>query len=277
MNPSFVVLTNASPAGEPTLAYAAALAAAVGATLHLVHVVPMPPVATLQYGQLLVDLDYVPAVRAALTKAATRLPVPTTVEVLEGDWLSACQQVLARHQPALLVAGLTATNGPLDELLSNRALPLPHQTGYPLLLVPERLPAAAQRPPRHLLLAVEDQPFRLTPPVRALAPLLDALACTVTPLTVLPLYHPLAAGEAGLLAAQACGLAAALPGAKLHRVVGVRPATGIWEAADELAADLVVLLDQGHGWVHKLFSGSVIADVLRYSQVPVLLLPVATD
>jgi hypothetical protein len=33
-----------------------------------------------------------------------------------------------------------------------------------------------------------------------------------------------------------------------------------------------VLLDQGHGWAHKVFSGSVIADVSRFSQVPVLLL-----
>ncbi len=277
MKMNFVVLTDAAPAGEPLLGYAAALAAAVGATLHLVHVVSMPPVTTLEYGLPLLDTSYVPAVREGLQRAAARLPVPTTVTVLESDWHEALTQVLARHQPALLLAGLTATDGPLEELLSNRALPLPYQTGYPLLLVPEHLPAAAQRPPRHLLLAVEDQPFQLTPPARALAPLLDALACPVTPVTVLPLRHALAAGEAGLRAAQTCGLAAVLPGAKLRRVVGVRPATGIWEAADALGADLVALLDQGHGWVHKLFSGSVIADVLRYSLVPVLLLPVVAE
>ncbi|OGX81914.1 hypothetical protein BEN49_14675 [Hymenobacter coccineus] len=110
-----------------------------------------------------------------------------------------------------------------------------------------------------------------------MAPVLDALACPITPVTVLPLHHPLAAGEAGLRAAQTCGLATMLLSAKLRRVVGVRPATGIGEAADTLEADLVALLDQGHGWVHKMFSGSVIADVLRYSQVPVLLLPVVTE
>ncbi|WP_158022983.1 hypothetical protein, partial [Hymenobacter coccineus] len=52
---------------------------------------------------------------------------------------------------ALVLAGLTATDGPLDGLLSNRALPLPHQTGYPLLLVPERLPAARPAPPALVL------------------------------------------------------------------------------------------------------------------------------
>jgi nucleotide-binding universal stress UspA family protein len=54
--------------------------------------------------------------------------------------------------------------------------------------------------------------------------------------------------------------------------VDARPASGIWQAADELEADLVVVLDQGHGSAHKVFSGSVIADVVRYSQVLVLLL-----
>jgi nucleotide-binding universal stress UspA family protein len=55
----------------------------------------------------------------------------------------------------------------------------------------------------------------------------------------------------------------------------MRPSPGIWQVTDGLEADLVILLDQGHGWAHKLFSGSVIAGVLRYSQVPVLLLPLA--
>ena len=40
----------------------------------------------------------------------------------------------------------------------------------------------------------------------------------------------------------------------------------------ELSADVLVLLDPGHGWVRKLFSGSVIDEVLRHTLVPVLLL-----
>jgi nucleotide-binding universal stress UspA family protein len=207
-----------------------------------------------------------------LQQKASELPLPATTQVVQANWADAVAQVVAEYHPLLLVAGLTATDGPLSEWLSNRPLPLAHQTGYPLLLVPENLPQADLHPPRRLLLAVEDRPFQLSHEARALAPLLDALACTITPVTVMPLHHPRLAGETGLRAAQTCGLAAALLTATLHRVVGVRPATGIWDAADELEADLVVLLDQGHGWAHKAFSGSVIADVIRFSQVPVLLL-----
>jgi len=272
MNLTFVVLTDSSPADEPTLAYAAALALPLGASLHLVHVLETPLVTTLDYGPPLPDTGYAQAVRTALTQAAARLTVPTTIEVVDSG---AHEQALVTYQPALLIAGLTATDGPLSEWLSNRALPLAHQTGYPLLLVPEYLPKAAVHPPHRVVLAVEDQPFRLTRQAQALAPLLDKLACAITPVIVLPPGDELH-GEIGLRAVQQCGLAASLAQSTLHRVLDTRPAAGIWQAADELEADLVVLLDQGHGWVHKLFSGSVIADVMRYSQVPVLVLPLAT-
>lgn len=272
MKPTFVVLTDASPADEPTLAYATALAAALGAALHLVHVLESPLVTALDYGPPLPDAGYAQAVRTALTQAAADLPVPTTTEVVEGSWESFSAQTLAACQPALLIAGLTATDGPLSEWLSNRSLPLAHQTGYPLLLVPEYLPKAAVHPPSRVVLALEDHSVRLTSHAQAMAPLLALLHCTITPVTVrLPDYtRPKGAGRS---AVQHCDLPNNLFYKELHEVVNERPASGIWQAADELEADLVVLLDQGHGWAHKLFSGSVIADVLRYSQVPVLLLP----
>ena len=278
MKPNFVVLTDASPAGERACAYAAALAAPLGAELHLVQVYCPLPVTTAEYGTSLplLDIDYLREVRQSLTTAAARLPVPATAEVLENDWYAAVQQALDTYHPLLLLAGLTATHGRLEEWLNNRALPLAHRTGYPLLLVPEHLPATALRPPRRLVLAVEDRRFRLTPEAVALAPLLDTLGCAVVTVTVLP---PSASqgGQAGLLAAQRCGLAATLPGSALHRVLATRPAVGIWQAVGELAADVLVLLDQGHGWAHKMFSGSVIAHAVRFSPVPVLLLSARLD
>ncbi len=278
MQLNFVVLTDGAPAGAPLLAYAAALAEPLGATLHLVHVLPQPPLVSLEagwFGPPRRATGYAPAVHAELTRAAALLPVPATVDILEEDWPS-LNQVLASYQPALLIAGLTATDGALDEWLSNRALPLAHLTGYPLLLVPEYLPSARLRPPRRLVLALEDHPLGLTPQGHALARLLVQLRCTVTPVTVLAPDHarPVDADRRGV---QHCCLPNNLFYRELHEVINERPASGIWQAADELEADMVALLDQGHGWLHKLFGGSVIADVLRYSQVPVLLLPIATD
>ena len=91
-------------------------------------------------------------------------------------------------------------------------------------------------------------------------------------MTVLP-YEQRAAGEQGFHSAQRCRLAATVSRYDQHKVVHERPARGILQAVDELAADGLVLLDLGHGWVHTLFEGSVISQVLRQTRVPVLLLP----
>jgi nucleotide-binding universal stress UspA family protein len=272
MQPTLVVLTDFSPAGDRACAYAAALAAPLGAALHLVHVFSLPFTSPrMAVAMRYANAEHILEDSRLLQQKADELPLPATTQIVEADWAGAVAQVLAEYHPLLLVAGLTATDGPFNEWLSNRPLPLAYQTGYPLLLVPENLPLAALHPPRRLLLAVEDQPFQLSPEARLLGPQFDILGCQVFVATVVPPDVP-PAGQTGLHAAWHCGLGAALARAELRQVVDAQPASGIWQAADELEADLVVLLDQGHGWAHKVFSGSVIADVIRYSQVPVLLL-----
>ncbi|GAB3853920.1 hypothetical protein GCM10028822_23260 [Hymenobacter terrigena] len=272
MVPNIVVLTDFSLAAERARAYAAVLAAPLDAELHLVHVFLPVPVVT-EFGLVLPakDKEYVPETCRCLRHVAETMPVPTTAEVLESDWPGAIAQALEKYQPMLIVAGLTATNGFLDEWFSNRAAPLPHQTGCPLLLVPEHLPDTALHRPRRLALAVEDRPFRLVPAARAVAPLLDGLDLDVVAVTVLPEADS-PGGWDGLRSAQHSGLAAGMAGCGLHKVVGEEPGSGILEAVHDLEADLVALLDQGHGWAHKAFLGSVIDYVLRHTQVPVLLL-----
>ncbi|SFP94567.1 universal stress protein [Hymenobacter arizonensis] len=272
MKPSLLVLTDSSPAAERARAYAAVLAAPLGAEVHLLHVYPTAPT-TARIGEVMraANARYVLQERQALEAVAAAMPGPTTAATVAQSWDEAVEEALAQHQPLLVVAGLTATNGMLDEWLSNRALPLAHDTGYPLLLVPQHLPAAALRPPRCLALGVRDQYFTLTPEALALAPLLAALAAAVVPTTVARPDEP-NAGRHGLTAAQECGLTPALAGSSPYRVVADEPAAGLRQAVKELAADVLVLLDPGHGWVSKLFGGSVIDEVLRHTAVPVLLL-----
>ncbi|TDN39403.1 hypothetical protein E4631_14845 [Hymenobacter sp. UV11] len=272
MKPNLLVLTDSSPAAERARAYAAVLAAPLGAEVHLLHVYPTPPTTT-RVGRVMhaTNASYVRRERHALEHVAAAMTVPATATTVTTDWNEAVQQALDQYRPLLLIAGLTATDGLLDEWLSNRTLPLAHQTGYPLLLVPENLPTAALRPPRCLALAVRDQSFTLTPEALALSPLLVALDAAVVPITVARPTEP-DAGRHGLAAAQQCGLTPALAGSSLYRVVAETQAAGLQQAVAALAAEVLVLLDPGHGWVAKLFGGSVIDEVLRHTQVPVLLL-----
>jgi nucleotide-binding universal stress UspA family protein len=272
MVPNIVVLTDFSLASERARAYAAVLAAPIKAELHLVHVfLPMP--ITTEYGMVLpvLDEDYMPNTCRHLQHMAEAIPVPTTAEVLESDWPSAIEQALIKYHPVLLVAGLTATSNFLDEWFSNRAVPVPHQTGCPLLLVPEHLPDAALHQPRRLALAVEDRPFRLAPAAKAVSFLLDGLNLDTVAVTVLPAAEIIGGGS-GLRAVQRSGLATGIAGCGLYKVAGQQAGSGILQAVQELEADLVALLDQDHGWAHKLFRGSVIDYVLRHTSVPVLLL-----
>ena len=272
MKPSIVVLTNSSAAANQARAYAAVLAAPLGAEVHLVHVYPSPPMTS----RVAVIMEatkgrYIRQERHALEQLAADYPVPATADTLEGSWDDAVQQALAKYRPLLLVAGLTATDGQFDEWLSNRALPLARETGYPLLLVPEHLPAAALHPPHRLALAVKDRPFTLAPETNALAALFDALGTAIIPVTVTP-EAEWEGGREGLRAAQQSGLAATISQCQLHQVVGPEPAPAILRAVRELSADVLALTDVGHGWMHKLLIDSVIEQVLRQTTVPVLLL-----
>ncbi|MBD2714555.1 universal stress protein [Microvirga sp. STR05] len=277
MKPNLVVLTDFSPAAERARVYAAALAVPLQAEVHLVHVY-YPQAIPLDFGTTLPvpDSRYVQETRQSLEKLAAAMPQPATAEVLETTWQNAVEQALAQYHPLVLVAGLTATDNLLDEWLSNRALPLAHSTGYPLLLVPEHLPADALQPPRRLALAIEDQPFRLKTHARAIAPLLDEIGTEILAVCVLP-YEKRSGGWRGLQAAQQCGLTSAMPRCSLHKVIRELPASGILQGVDEVEADLIALLDQGHGWLHKLFHGSVTEYILRHTQVPVLLLAAHLD
>ena len=277
MKPSIVVLTDSSAAAKQARAYAAVLAAPLGAEVHLVHVYPTPPMTSRVAVMMEATKErYLQQERRALEQLAADYPVPATADTLEGSWDEAVQQALDKYRPLLLVAGLTATRGQFDEWLSNRTLPLARETGCPLLLVPANLPATALHPPRRLALAVEDRPFVLAPGMAALAALFDALTTEIIPVTVAP-EAGWEGGEEGLWAAQRSGLAATMPNCQLHQVVGPEPAPAILKAVQELSADVLALIDVGHGWMHKLLINSVIEQVLRETTVPVLLLSAPTD
>jgi len=148
MKPSIVVLTDFSPAAERARAYAAVLAAPLGAEVHLVHVYPTPPM-TARVGKVMhaTNKRYVRQQRHSLEQVATDFPVSATAETVEADWDEAVRQSLDKYHPMLLMAGLTATHGPFDEWQSNRTLPLVRETGYPRYWCPRACPMPPCKPP----------------------------------------------------------------------------------------------------------------------------------
>ena len=277
MKPSILVLTDFSPAAERARAYAAVLAAPLGAEVHLVHVHPTPPLASrVGKGMRATNKRHVRQQRHSLEQVAADFPGSATAETVEAGWDEAVRQALDKYRPLLLMAGLTATHGPFDEWLSNRPVPLARETGYPLLLVPAHLPDAALHAPKCMVLAVNDRPFALAPKAKALATLFDALATEIVTVTVVPAAGWNGGGQ-GHRAAQQSGLAVMMPRSQLHLMVGPEPAPCILQAVQELSVDVLALVDLGHGWFHQLVIDSVVDQVLRATTVPVLLLSAPAD
>ena len=98
MKPSIVVLTDFSPAAERARAYAAVLAAPLGAEVHLVHVYPTPPM-TSRVGKLMhaTSKRYVRPQRHWLEQVAVDSPVSATAETVEAGWAEASK--MRRYGP----------------------------------------------------------------------------------------------------------------------------------------------------------------------------------
>ncbi|HLA82919.1 MAG TPA: universal stress protein [Thermoleophilia bacterium] len=56
------------------------------------------------------------------------------------------------------------------------------------------------------------------------------------------------------------------------RIATDEPAEGISSSARDISADLIVMATHGHGEVRHLFLGSVTEDVIRQSEIPVLVI-----
>lgn len=274
MPPSFVVLTNLSPAAEKMVRYAAALGVPLSAQLALVHVyhdrtllAPELAVAT----TVQTNRHYAEAV-AGVQALVRGLPGPAEGLVSVAPLPDAVAQAVWQYQPLLLVMGLSPEHTMVDALLHNQLLPVLRATRRPLLLVPAA--ATTTSLPRRVLLALDAEPFHLAAATRKLTSLLATWPAAYT------LTHVETASEQKshrsrnpLPDVHASGLLP--PGAplELYQPTEVAPAAGILQAITDTQADLLILLARPRSFLGQLFHRSITAQVLRHAQVPVLLVP----
>jgi nucleotide-binding universal stress UspA family protein len=274
MFPSLLVLMNLTEPAEQTARYAGLLGAPLHARLVLLHLYHNPVL-----DPELITVTTAQAYRSqaetsvALHELATRLTIPASVEVSAWAASEAIDEAVQRHQPLLLAMGLSPEQEVLDHLLHNQALPMLRATHRPLLLVPAS--ATAWRQPRRVALAVDAEEFTPNAATRALTPLLAAWGASFT------VVHVAAAAKCeafvGQRALGAVRQSALLPpdtAPVLYESKLMPAAAGILQALDDLQADLLVLIARPRSFLGRLFHHSVVAQVLRHTQRPVLLLPV---
>ena len=177
-----------------------------------------------------------------------------------------------QHHPLLLVMGLSTEHIVLDHWLHNQLLPVLRATQQPLLLVPE---AAATRPPRRVVLALDAEPFTLNAASRQLAPLFAAWPDAAYTVASIRARHeqPAFSGEMAMEDVRTSGLLLRSAPLELYEHRHFSAVTGIIQALEDTHADLLVLIARPRSFLGRLFHSSVTAQVLRLSSVPVLLLP----
>jgi nucleotide-binding universal stress UspA family protein len=263
-----------SAAANAALSYTTRLAEQLHGRLVLLHVYLtldplMEPEAVLMASS--VELASRKQIRANLQRLASELPVPAEAELSVDTLATAVAAAEERHQPLLLALGREASHSLLDRLIAHRTAPTVQTTQYPMLLVPENWTKTEL--PRRVMVAADGQSFTLAPHALALKELLHALQPTVSVVHVAPHAHGPSHADMALEAVRATAMFGAITNNSLYEVREEAPAEGLLHAADELNADLIVVLARPHTFLGGLFHRSVTARVLRQSPVPVLVLP----
>ncbi|AMR25548.1 hypothetical protein A0257_22945 (plasmid) [Hymenobacter psoromatis] len=273
MTLSLLVLTDFFQPADHALAYADALAGAIGAQLVLLHV-RRDSLLDPEHLTGRVDKLSQAAIDLALESLTRELTAPVVAEAAHGRVAEAVADALRRHQPALVVLGHRNTDATPDALVSSAALDILRNAPQPMLVVP-----APTRPiiPHRVLWALDAEVVSLGTHASLVRHLLDALPAE---LTVLHVGSDEASAAAGTAAAREAlertGLALDLTtGLRTQSLVHATPAGGILQAVAGGGFDWVVLVARPRSFLGELFHRSVTVHVLLHSPIPVLVLPAA--
>ncbi|GAB3639332.1 hypothetical protein GCM10027422_49230 [Hymenobacter arcticus] len=268
---SLLVLTDFFQPADHALAYADALAGAIGAKLVLLHV-RRNSVLDPEHLTGRVDTLSQEAIDLALTSLTRQLSAPVVAEVAHGQVADAVAEALRRYQPALIVLGHRNTDSMADELVSTAALDILRIAPQPMLVVPVH---AKPIIPQRLLLALDDEAFSLGTHAVLIRHLLDALRAELTVLHVSSDEASAAAGmDAAREALERTGLTLDLTTPlRTQNLVHATPGGGILKAIAGGGFDWAVLVARPRSFLGKLFHRSVTSHVLLHSTIPVLVLP----
>ncbi|MBC6605883.1 universal stress protein [Hymenobacter sp. BT188] len=273
MGISLIVLTNFYPAALRALHYADALACAQGGRLVLLHVNRSSLYDLYMFageGWRRQELDRDADTATLLDRLATQLHTPATVELATDLLPEVAQDLVTRYQSGLFVVGLPAADHASPEQLSATTLDLLRAAQFPVLVVPDATPAAAQ--PRRVMVAVDQENFVLAN-AGAVIELLQNIKAEVTVVHVTALEDDAGCARA-LMHVQGSGLTKGVRSVDLRGFLHSDPAVGVLEAITQVSPDLVVVLSRSRNYLGGLFHHSVTAHVIARSPVPVLVLPV---
>ncbi|MBJ6111624.1 universal stress protein [Hymenobacter sp. BT523] len=211
---------------------------------------------------------------AALQQLAQGLRVPATVEMATDLLPDVARELAARHHPALFVLGQPDEDHPDFAGTAALCAELLRAGQFPVLAVPATAPA--EQAPHRFLVAADREPFELSGPAQALRPALALLATSVVVGHVSDGVEDDDGCAAALQAVRASGLVE-FSAPELRGYCNGDYADGVLAAAQDTAADAVVVMARQRSFMSDLFHRSVTARLLEQCPVPVLVLPTASS
>ncbi|MDB5271418.1 MAG: universal stress protein [Hymenobacter sp.] len=270
--PTLIVLTSFFPESRRALRFAAELAGPLAAPLVLLHIDAMAA----QYPN--VPMATAPAdrreLRHDLQQLADELHRPATIELASGMLSRVLADAAHRHAPALFVLGRPADEQ-ADFELSEAMVAELRAAHLPLLLVPEVY--AGPDLPQHLAVASDDEPFALHAGAQAAQLLLRQLMPSqVTVVAASPLQDDNVCAAA-LHHVRTSGLLPTPgPVPTVEGFYATQTEQGLLHAIATTQADWLVLLAHPRRYLDQLLHHSITKRMLRWSPVPVLVVPSQT-
>ncbi|AMJ65993.1 universal stress protein [Hymenobacter sp. PAMC 26628] len=280
MSLTFVIFASFYPEARHAVAYADALAYAVGGRLVLLHINRaslFDPYDLIAEGYHRQELSRQSDTATLLGQLAAGLHAPATVEVATDLLPSVAYDLVARYRPVLFVLGQPDPSHSAPASLAEACAELLRTGGYPLLVLPPASPTEAGQLPRRILLAADREEFALTPAAQALGPLLTL------PGTQHFVSHISSGGEddegcaLAMRAVQASGLLTGAAAPELRGYENHNYGAGLLAAVADTQADLVIVIARPRSYLGDLFHHSVTARLLDHCPVPILVLPTVTE
>lgn len=171
-----------------------------------------------------------------------------------------------KHKTELILMNITGSPGGLEEILiGSTAVSLSRHSKIPVLIIPQD---TQYSPFKKILLALDFKKLEQTTPVNEINKILDATGATLNIVHVEP--NKVDANKSFTEEKNILNALFVNHMPEYHFIQGEAVTTTINNFADEIHADLMIVIPKKHGFLENIFKGSSTKKLAFHSHIPVL-------
>jgi len=203
-------------------------------------------------------------------KTAFHSQIPSSIQVIyESDYNTieeGIKNACEKHNTELIIMNITGEPGGIEEILiGSTAVSLSRHSKIPVLIIPQE---AKYNGLKKVLLALDFKKLEQTTPAAEINKILDA---TDAALNIVHVEHnQVDAGKAFTSEKNILDILFANHKPEYHFIQGEAVTSTINNFADEIGADLMIIVPKKHSFLENIFKGSSTKKLVFHSHIPVL-------